>query len=416
MSNFKSLKAKIEAGKATPAEQREFMLAMHGGYVRPEPETRGATSYSGRSDADEQFTRYLRSGVIGSELRLAAEPTETRIAGNSEGTQPGQVSGTGGSGGGYMVAQDFWRNIQVALKMYGGLSQHFRQIDTPTGAVMPWPTVNPTAVVATSLAELTQLNPAQDYVFGQGVLNAWTYTSNPELVSLQLINDAAFNIDEFMAARFGESIGRAIAAQAMTGTGSSAPLGLITALAAGAATGTVGTGSISPVGNGWVQLATAASVKTFQNPSGATELAQNVISPATAYAMVNSVDPAYWPASAWYLSPAQLNNMASIVDANGRPLIDFARGFEDGAAGRLLGFPVYAVPEIPALTASTVGGPVFGAMANAMVMRTVQPGTSVMRLDQRWADYLAVGYIAYHRFDIRSNDLRAAVTVKPAGT
>ena len=81
-------------------------------------------------------------------MRLAAEPAETRVAGNSEGTQPGQMAGTGGTAGGYMVAQGFWQNLQVAMKLFGGLSQHYKQLETPTGAIMPWPTVNPTSVVA----------------------------------------------------------------------------------------------------------------------------------------------------------------------------------------------------------------------------------------------------------------------------
>jgi hypothetical protein len=50
-----------------------------------------------------------------------------------------------------------------------------------------------------------------------------------------------------------------------------------------------------------------------------------------------------------------------------------------------------------------------------MVYRVARD-TTVMRLQERYADYLAVGYIGYYRLDIRSNDLRAAVTVKAAAT
>jgi len=39
-----------------------------------------------------------------------------------------------------------------------------------------------------------------------------------------------------------------------------------------------------------------------------------------------------------------------------------------------------------------------------------------MRLQERYADYFAVGYIGHYRLDIRSNDLRAAVTVKAAAS
>jgi HK97 family phage major capsid protein len=88
---------------------------------------------------------------------------------------------------------------------------------------------------------------------------------------------------------------------------------------------------------------------------------------------------------------------------------------EDGAVGRILGFPVYTDPNLPALTASTTGGPVFGSLNRAMVYRRVND-VSVMRLQDRFADYLAVGYIGFLRADFRSNDLRSAVTVKPAAT
>ncbi|MGH3192713.1 MAG: phage major capsid protein [Streptosporangiaceae bacterium] len=54
----------------------------------------------------------------------------------------------------------------------------------------------------------------------------------PLLTSLQLIQDSAFNIDQFVADSFGEAIGREIAALAISGTGSGQPLGIITALAA----------------------------------------------------------------------------------------------------------------------------------------------------------------------------------------
>jgi hypothetical protein len=50
-----------------------------------------------------------------------------------------------------------------------------------------------------------------------------------------------------------------------------------------------------------------------------------------------------------------------------------------------------------------------------MVQRNVRD-TGVLRLTERYADFLAYGFIGYSRVDIRSNDLRAAVTVKAAAT
>jgi hypothetical protein len=46
-----------------------------------------------------------------------------------------------------------------------------------------------------------------------------------------------------------------------------------------------------------------------------------------------------------------------------------------------------------------------------MVLRTVTEA-GLLRLDQRYADQLQIGYIGYMRWDAKSNDLRAACTVK----
>jgi hypothetical protein len=44
------------------------------------------------------------------------------------------------------------------------------------------------------------------------------------------------------------------------------------------------------------------------------------------------------------------------------------------------------------------------------------PQANMLRLTERYADYLQIGYIGYLRVDMRSNDLRTAVTVKAAAT
>jgi HK97 family phage major capsid protein len=382
---------------------------------RGDVDTRGVRNSGNgtRTAADEAFGRYLRSGIVSPELELRTDPP-----GMSDGSQPGQVGGTGGSGGGYTVAQGFWQNMQVALKAYGGISNDFRQIETPTGAVMPWATIDPTAVTASVVATEpassgTPLALDNPYSFGQGVLNAWLIASSPLLVSLPLFNDSAFDIEAFVADRFGEAIGRELASLALTGTGSSQPLGIVPALTAKGAWSAGGSG-------GFYNLTAATSVKTFSAPTGATELVGNVLSPATCLGMVAAIDPAYYQTEQgqckWYMNQAQAMNQHGVIDSNGRPLLDFSSGYEDGAVGRMLGFPVVVDNNIANLTASTVSGPVFGNLAHAMVQRTVQGGTSVLRLDQRWADYLSVGYLAYTRVDMRSNDLRSAIVAKPAAT
>jgi HK97 family phage major capsid protein len=129
--------------------------------------------------------------------------------------------------------------------------------------------------------------------------------------------------------------------------------------------------------------------------------------------MVKSVDRAYRSQGAkWYMNDQQLAGMRLIVDGFGRP---YYPTLQDDVNPMLMNYPVVVDNNIPNLTASTTGGPVFGHLRSAMVLRTVK-GAGLLRLEERYADFLQVGYIGYMRIDIRSNDLRAAVTVQPAAS
>lgn len=130
--------------------------------------------------------------------------------------------------------------------------------------------------------------------------------------------------------------------------------------------------------------------------------------------------------------------MRAVTDGNGRPLLNFMNGLSAddvtnadytsaSPVAQLFGFPVVIDNSIANLAASTTGGPVFGDLSRAMVLRVVRNDARVvtdthpivpntMKLTERYADYLEVGYLGYLRVDSRSNDLRAAATVKCAGT
>jgi len=372
-----------------------------------------------RTGKDDSFTHYLRSGRV-----------DYRADGTGLSTAPNDMGLSGGTTGydaGYMIPQGFWLRLQVALKVYGGTSNDFQYVETQTGAPAPWPTVDPTAVTGTWLSgENNQLSITEPYLFGQGMLNAWTLAVGPFLASVQLVEDSAFDVDQFVADRIGEALGRSIAAASITGTGSAQPLGVITALAAKSATGTVGSSPITATG-GYLNLSAALAVKTFGGTP--TELSGNLLSPQTIIGMIQSVDPAYRNApdgtatAKFYMNDAQLAGMRSVVDQYGRPLLQDPT--HESGVPTIYGYPVVIDNNIPALAASTAGGPVFGNLKNAMVFRVVRTDARVvantgpanmMRLSERYADYLAVGYLGYLRCDIRSNDLRAAVTVKPAAT
>jgi len=372
--------SEIEAELRTYEEARALSAA-----VAP-----STTSGPDAAEARERdFSQYLKRGIATPELRAAGEATN--------------------SAGGYLVPPGWWQRLQVAMKAFGGTANDFETITTESGQPMNWATTDPTSTVATIISENTQVSDV-DYTFGQGTLGAYMFTNGAQKVSFQLANDSAFDVDAFVLARIGEAHGRAQAQYAISGTGSSQPLGIVPALGAKGSAGTAG-GTIAGTG-GFVTLATAGVVN---NSAGATtELASNTLNPTTLLAMIAAVDPAYRRMGAkWYFSDNQLMNLRGQVDKNGRPLINLQDGLSQGPGTLLYDYPIEIDQNIPNLTASTAGGPVFGHLQTAMVKRVVTQ-SGVLRLNERYADSLQIGFIGYTRWDIRANDLRAAVTVKPS--
>ena len=391
-----------------------------------------------RTEADTRFTSYLRGKSGAPEYRAALDAN----AMSTGGTEPG-VAGATGFTSGYLIPQGFWAQLSIALKSYGGLSSAFKYVQTDSGQPMPWPSTDPTNIVGHYITELNQLgfggdSNGTDYQFGQGMLNAWTIVSGVILASVQLIEDSAFNVDSFVADRIGEAIGRKLAQEVFSGTGASACLGINTALNARGSVGTAG-GAIAATG-GYVTLGAATKVPVFGNYTSPTlsELVGNVLAPATILSMMMAVDPVYYPNAKWYMNGQQAWNLRSVTDGNGRALLNFMNGMtaDDvtntdytaaSPVATLFGFPVMIDNSISNLTANTTSGPIFGDLSKAMVLRVVRADARVvtdthpvvpntMKLTERYADYLQVGYLGYLRVDSRSNDLRASVTVHPVAT
>jgi HK97 family phage major capsid protein len=347
----------------------------------------GVSSSADNSPESRAFTNYLRTGAITPEMRAAGEAS--------------------GSAGGYLVPPGWWQRLQVALKAYGGTSADFQQIETDTGQSMVWATNDPTSTVATLLAENTQVSNV-DYTFGQGTLGAYMYDSGVQLVSFQLAQDSAFDIDAYVQARVAEQLGRAQAAAAISGSGSSQPLGIITALNASS--------GLTSGGKYALGTATKVNVAGATSTTGAsqvTELISGTLSPASWLGVLKSVDKAYRSLGAkWYMNDSTLQATRLITNGFGDP---YYSELQDDTQPKLYGYDVVVDNNIPSLTASTASGVIFGHLESAMVLRSVK-GAGLLTLTERYADFLQNGYIGYRRFDIRSNDLRAAVVVVPSAT
>jgi HK97 family phage major capsid protein len=350
------------------------------------------------------FIEYFKVGKdeLTAEARQVLRVGEKRAELDSASLQtiPGQ--------GGYMIPQGFWQNLQIALKQYGGLLPLCNLVKTASGNEMPWPTANPTGVVGQYITEANQVG-FTDYTFGQGILYAWTITSGVILASLQLINDSAFNVDQFVSDRMGEAIGRKIAAELWSGAGSAskALTGLTTSISAN---GGSGSGSLSTPG--YIQTTLGTKIFTLSSPS--TAIAQyetGIVGWNDLTRMIGAVDVAYRQSGrcCWVMNDTQVQLERTLTDGYGHPL--WEPNTQAGQPDVILGYPVVVDNNSPSVsTASTAvaGGITFGDFKTALVVRQVDMA-GTMRLTERYADYLQVGYLGYVRMDSQPNDLRAVV-------
>jgi HK97 family phage major capsid protein len=378
---------RLEGAKDDDAETR--------GVSRDERDTAVATH-------ERAFGRFLRHGMSG----LTADERRSMIEVRTTNDANAIYTDAGASNAGFLVPQAFWHNLQVALKQFGGLLNVARIVDTSTGAPMPWPTTDPTAIVGNYVgAQGTQLG-TQDYVFGQGIMNAYTITSNIALASHEAMNDSAFSVEEFVRERVGESIGRFVAAELHAGNGAAGHFqGIKTALVAkGLVAGAVG---------GLYQIAATSTVPVLGTPAGKAKLANGLVGWEDILNMVAKVDPAYRAAGrcTWVMNDTTLAKIRSITDTQGHPL--WQPNVRIGGVDDVYGYPVLIDQNIGDIStvASTSGGLMFGDFQTAMVVRRVN-NASVMRLDERYADFLQVGFLGFVRMDCRANDLRAAVLLE----
>ena len=305
---------------------------------------------------ERAFAEYLRRGIDGidPELRAIIESRAQSVGTNSA--------------GGYMVPQGFLEKITETMKAYGGILNAANVINTETGNPLPWPTNDDTGNSGALLSENSQIS-AQDASFGQVMVNAYTYTSKLILVSEQLLQDSAFDLDTWLPKKIGQRLGRAVAADLATGNGSSKPTGIGYAPTTGK-TGTTGQ-TTSIIYDDLVDLE-------------------------------HSVDVAYRNAGncAFAMADSSLAVIRKLKDSYGHPLWqpDMAATNRD----TILGYPVIVDNGLPAMAASAKSV-LFGDFEAGFLVR-VAADVTVKRLTERYADYLQVGFFGFQRIDAKPDD------------
>lgn len=335
-----------EAREEDAAERRADLLSRVNPGVTPDQVKEEEARYS------EAFWNYIRNG----EERITEEDHEI--------LQKRAMSSGVGSEGGYTVPEDFWNDIIEARDRFGGLrNAPVTQITTDNGRDLPIPTDNEAGVKGELVAE-NGAATEDDPTFGQVMLKAFLWSSKLVKVPRSLMQDSAFNLDSYLASKFGQRIGRIQADYFHDGTGSGEPEGIITNTVVG-----------------------------HQTTSGQTTtlLYDDFV------ALEHSVDPAYREMGHYLISDDALKATRLIKDLDGRPI--WVPAMSGGVPSTINGYPYTVMMELPDLAASAKPI-VFGDLSYYWIRDVI--GFEAVRLNELFAQNRQVGFLAWARADGRN--------------
>lgn len=341
--------------------------------------------YIRRRDLDRDEVRLLNLGRVDArDIDWGLADSETRD----------QAKGTNTSGG-YLVPVAFQRQMQEYLVQAGTV----RQLEsapgngpttlvTGSGENLQWPKV--TAHGAASWYGEAGTFTSNDETFGQITFQAYK-AGRIVKVSEELLDDNAVDLEGFLARELGRSIGALENHAYIQGTGSGQPTGILTEI-----------------------VNASTTVVTTASPTAVT--ADELIS------LFYQVNPQYRRNGQWMFGDGAIQAIRKLKDSYGRYLIDIAGGSgglgggTGGAAGvdTLLGKPVWDDPDVPAFGTATNKFGIFGdwgsygirdvGTAGPLAPEKGVAGFAVRRLDERYADTMEVGFLAFHRTDGRLID------------
>jgi HK97 family phage major capsid protein len=324
----------------------------------------------------EAFGKWLRlgnKGVTERERQLVWERRDTDANAQAAGTQ--SLTYTSLTSGGAFVPAGFVYDVDVALKYYCDFlnPEVCRQLTTATGNILPYPTSNDTSNEAGILAENTS---EIEEPMTMGVINFGAYKFSTRIirVSVELLQDSAFNLEDFIKQQFAVRLGRVFEQYFTTGTGSAQPTGIVTATLAGGVTPVIAIGSSTNDG----------SSNTGTNSIGSSDL----------IALEHSVDPLYRRGAKYMFHDQTLKSLKQLLDKYGRPL--WVPGLAVNAPDTIMGYPYVVNQQFPQIGAAknTV---LFGDVSKYIVRKVKE--LQILRLDERYADYGQVGFIGFARAD-----------------
>ena len=359
MAEFDKLDATIKREeKVAEAERRaEDVRAKQ----RPIPQDGEAR---GQDKADTPEYRMVFAKVVcGMQDELTSEERSVLRQGATKFEARAQTAGTT-TAGGFTVPTELAGFIDRAMKLWGPMYDDAicTTITTSSGNPLKIPTTDDTSVTAVAHTEATALTDdgSKDVTFGQKSLDAFAFDTAFVRWSWELNSDSLFAMEQLLGDLLGERLARIANSQLTTGTGSSAPNGIVTASSAGK---------------------TAASATAIT--------ADEIID------LLHSVDPAYRqsPKARFMFNDSTLAAIRKLKDGQGNYLWQMG-DVTAGQPGTLLGYRFSINPSMDSIaTAKKVV--LFGDFGKYYVRKVGGPVVGVMR-ERFWPDLGIAGLI---RFD-----------------
>ena len=108
----------------------------------------------------------------------------------------------------------------------------------------------------------------------------------------------------------------------------------------------------------------------------------------------HSVDPAYRGNAKFMMSDSALAKTKLLLDTQGRPL--WSAGIAGGAPDTLLGYPIIINNDM-AVMAAGAKSVLFGDFSKYIIRDVL--GVTLLRLEERYADFHQVAFLAFARMD-----------------
>lgn len=310
-----------------------------------------------RSQAFDAFLRRGLSDLTQEEKQVMAELRA-------------QAAGTDNKGG-YTVPKEMQARIVEQMKAFGGIASVAQILNTADGRLISWATADSTAEEGELIGENAAATEL-DTEFGMAELGAKKLSSKIIRVSNELLQDSGVDIEDYLARRIAERIGRAEAKYLIQGTG----------------------------------LGTPAQPKGLQ--ASVTGVTQSAAATAVAWtdlnALIHSVDPAYRNVGNTRLAfnDNTLRALKEMVDGQKRPL--WLPDVAGVAPATILG-QQYVIDQGIADIAAGAKFAYFGDFSRFIIRRV--SGMTLRRLVERYAEFDQVGFLAFHRFDCVLEDTSA---------